>query len=165
MYKFTSLVAHWGQRREDIKIVSQRIVDFLGHLKQIQPDVFGQWYYSGMSREESLERIMDITVKNVMHELTASKEERFDNLPLSFGGWNGADTEEGAASMSFAMNGLVDFAKNNCVLRLPYGGSHRDFFLKKENQDRLIELMKETWNPDYIMVDREKIWKRPWWKL
>ena len=69
--------------------------------------------------------------------------------------WDGLDGLEGSdISMSPYGN---RYWSNNCIIELPKAGATHDYYQISENQQALIDLLKDCWKPDYIEVNGEQI--------
>lgn len=46
---------------------------------------------------------------------------------------------------------------NNCIIKLPYGGEVHNFYKNEINLKGLVEIFIEHWKPEYIKIDKERI--------
>ena len=151
--------AHWYSRPKTLKECTQQSLLFLEKLKEHNSNSFGLWYEKAGSRKQALQHKVEFTYDNIKKLFTKrGKDDAYPKVSYSFGIWNGASRDEDAVSLSVSLGSTESkYFTNNCVINLPHEGAQREFYTDKVNQKALINLLKEHWNPEWIMVDEEKL--------
>lgn len=153
--KFVSVGVHWYSRESTLKESVELFVTFLKKLKQHNPELFSNWYEKAGSRKKALENKVVIDYEGVKKLFSKKKidENSYPKVSFLAGMWNGGNDGE-TISINVSLGSKeVKYFTNHCVLELPYQGEGAKFYQIFDNQNQLINLLKEIWNPEWLVVD------------
>lgn len=132
----------WGvEERGDRSHWSERILSFLIGLREHNPDLFSQWYHTGMTRGEALSRKVPWTVDGVGEAL---RDTGLEGAPLVWSAWNGG-SEGGDVSLMITIGGTNPIVGNGLSMSLPSRGS-ADFYDDPANSQKLRDLLSAHWS-------------------
>lgn len=152
---FRTIGVHWYSREETLRECTESLLDFLMELKKQNPLFFSDWYEKAGSKKEALEHKVIFDYDSVKKLFTKrGKDDAYPKVSYTTGIWNGAKENGGMISLSVSLGSSESqYFTNNCVLELPYEGEGFEFYRNQDNQESLIQLLKEYWSPEWIMVD------------
>jgi len=152
--KLRTIGAHWYSRRENLKVCTETLLSFLQNLELIDKESFGKWYEKGYSKEASLQKQVLIKYSSIKKLLSKSGEDTdFPKISFDLSIWNGKFNENKASDLTVSLGSDEEkFFTNNCVINLSV-----DNEMENEKLLMLIELLDDSWKPEWIMIDDKKI--------
>ena len=147
------LGGYWLARSERVEKCAEDVGSFLARLSSIAP-VFADWYETGRSRKDALERKVDIRNLQKLEALLLKGRIKRDvggdiikELGFNVDLWNGASRDGSEASVSIHCGSSTSRVGNYVVVDLPA--------LSADWVDRAYELLEATaeiWVPDWAGI-------------
>ncbi|WPO78021.1 hypothetical protein [Flavobacterium sp. KACC 22761] len=142
------------KKTEGIDSLSNRVVFFLESLKQIDEDLFSNWFEQGWSKKEALEKKVVFEKEFIQKVVEKAWDKKNQELGSYFTFWSGKDSNLYGAQISFKI-GLISDNKNlrnRVIVSLPISQELR---INKNDQriENIIKLIKEIWNTTDIELD------------
>jgi len=152
--KLRTIGAHWYSRKENLKACTETLLSFLQSLELIDKELFGKWYEKGYSKEASLQKQVLIEYSSIKKLLSKTSEDTdFPKVSFDLSIWNGKFNENEGSDLTVSLGSDEEkFFTNNCVINLPIENE-----IENEKLLKLIELLGDSWNPEWIMIDERKI--------
>ena len=156
---FRTVGAHWYSRGATLRECTESLLNFLVELQKHNPLLFSAWYEKAGSKKEALEHKVVLDYDNVKRLFTKrGKDDAYPKVSYTTGIWNGANEDGDMISLSVSLGSSeTQYFTNNCVLELPYEGKGFKFYRSQNNQERLINLFRRYWSPEWIVVDDTKM--------
>lgn len=158
MQKFM-LGAYWDARADSLEKCTEDAVRFLARLAEIDP-LLAHWYERGRSRQDALERKVDVLDAQKLQDLLLAGRNRrdigrevIDELGCKLSLWNGADQEEGEASISIHCGAYSERIGNSVIVDLPYQSESLEWVGKASS---LLALVAEIWRPKWAGIMSKK---------
>lgn len=150
--------AYWSARAESLNIVKNKVQHTLKALRNID-DQFLNWYETGTSRSNALERKLDLDDDSAIEKLCLEKvkkgeldESGIAKMGFLFSLWTGDQMEEESSSITFNVGKSSKRLNNSCVLKLPNLGVAKERLLGVEKSKRILSKLVEIWSPDYAVL-------------
>ncbi len=184
---FKKVAAQWYDRTGTLRACAEQVLDFLIRLRDHNPAAFGAWYIPAKTKKQALESRLAFTYEGVKKVMTRDikkgdlyipstegkfypqegtissiikhyKDELYTKLAYDVNIWNGLDSfESGSLSITVGSPYGNRYWSNNCIVYLPKAGPTHAYYQIPANQQALIELLEDCWQPDYIEVNGERI--------
>ena len=163
MQKFL-LGAYWNARPAPLEKCVDDAQRFFERLTRVDP-LFGRWVERGSSRQEALQKSVDLSDKQCLADLLRKGRSRRDighevmqDLGFRLGLWNGADHEEAQASIHVHCGSGSQHVGNNVLIHLPQEPGSPWI----ENAPQLLALVADTWRPRWAgIISKKALRKRP----
>lgn len=147
----------WYNRRETLKECTESFIIFMERLKLLDSR-FDIWYKKGWSKKEALEQKIPLEYDAIKNEICRTcKDDEYPEHSFRIALWNGAKKDSEAFGIRASLGREeTNFGNNNCSLSFPYEGEIYEYYLIKENKEKLKELFIDHWQPEKIMGDDGK---------
>ena len=161
MTKFENLEivrALWHDRPATLKECTEQLVAFLIKLKEHNPDLFGIWYETGWSRKQALQNKLEFSYASIkrLFSKRIKNDELYPETTYKASAWSGGCDEEAVSFMARLGTGGHHLYPNSFDLELPFKGTWHEYYKNPAHQEALINLVKDYWLPDRLMV---KAWQ------
>jgi hypothetical protein len=154
--KIQSISAIWySDKKESVEVCTFKVLCFLEILKNYDNSLFATWYEKGNSKKEALMKKVEFTSVYIKNALEKKWDKKFDDLGSRVSFWSGNIDENSSSEISFKVGayGSKSFNTNSCVITLPtYANS-----IYEKQFIELIEVFKNYWIPDIILVNGEEV--------
>ncbi|MDO6852215.1 hypothetical protein Q4599_01380 [Cellulophaga lytica] len=147
----------WYNRRETLKECTESFIIFMERLKLLDSR-FDIWYKKGWSKKEALEQKIPLEYDAIKNEICRTcKDDEYPEHSFRIALWNGAKKDSEAFGIRASLGSSeTEKWNNNCSLSFPYEGEIYEYYLIKENKEKLKELFIDHWQPEKIMGDDGK---------
>lgn len=159
MKKFISIGAYWYSRKASLRESTKLLFDFFNRLNDLHPYFPETWYKKGKTKENALKKRIELTYESVKKLFSGNgNDDSYPQISFYTELWNGAEKDEEIISLSVSIgsNESKRFA-NYCLIELPYKGELFEFYRNEKNQNDLINLLKDHWNPEWVLIDNINI--------
>lgn len=160
MENFKTIGAFWYSRPETLKQCTNHFLDFLIKLRQHNPIYFTNWYETGMSKNDALKNKIELNYLEVKKLFSKKgKEDDYPKTSFSLSIWDGAQSDTAITSLSASLGSSESkYYTNNCIIEMPFDATKNDYYnYNKTNQSAILELLKDSWHPEWISVNGKKI--------
>jgi len=157
--------AYWGDRRESIDDCSNRLFNCLLKLRNCD-EIFRNWYRTGCSRKQALERKIPIDTLNLRKLLdkygrhaTDIGNKTIEDLGYCINIWNGESMERGEVGLSIScgLHSELSELVNCCVINLPYEGLSLERIVKSDMFVKILSSVVSSWEPDWAVATPESV--------
>ncbi|HKK62469.1 MAG TPA: Imm52 family immunity protein [Bacteroidales bacterium] len=155
--KIRSISAIWkSDNMMPVEKCTEKVLNFLMILSDYEKDLFGTWYEKGNSKKEALEKKVELNKDYIRKALEENWDKKFNDLGARISFWSGNADDTKSSEISFRVGAFGDksFNKNSCVITLPQ--EYQSCKSERISSD-LIDLMKEYWSPDKMLINGEII--------
>ncbi|HET8885634.1 MAG TPA: Imm52 family immunity protein [Salinimicrobium sp.] len=155
--RINSISAIWkSNKKTSVEECSKNILEFLLLLKNHNEKMFSQWYEKGRSKEEALEKKINLEQAYFKNALNRKWDKKFEDLGVRVSYWTGDADENKSAEISFNLGayGNKPFNKNLCVITLP---EENEYYNSEANKESLIRLVVDYWKPDKVLINGDAI--------
>ena len=138
----------------DAKDLSIKVLHFLGSLKEIDKELFSEWYEQGKTKKEAQERKVIFDATYLENVINREWDKKFPELGSTFIFWTGRnnDSENVKLNFSIAKTTSNKFLSNVVGISFP---QCKDLQIVKDDKrfKDITVTMKTIWNPLEIEID------------
>lgn len=142
------------KKKETIDNLADKVLFFLESLKQIDEDLFSNWFEQGWSKKEALEKKVVFEKEFIQKVIEKSWDKKFPELGSYFTFWSGEDSNLYGAQLSFKIGLISDNKnlKNRVIVSLP---TSEELRIDKNDPkiENILKLIKEIWSTKDIEID------------
>lgn len=140
----------WKMRKEEISILTEKIIASLEIIKDFFPQIYSQWFHLGDTPANAFKKQVSIDKETIEKILYRSKANRDDDLGVRISLWNGKETEEEQASFSANLGAYSEFVNNNFNLDFPESS-----YLTFENVTPLLVKLNTIFEGEQVKINGE----------
>lgn len=141
------------KKEETVELIADKIVNFLNGLHAIDSQLFNDWYETGWSKKEALQKKVLINTDFITEIVKKEWDKKFPELGSKFSFWSGKDDLEDV-DLSFGLGKTIENKniKNAINISFPFDERLR---LKKDDEkvSQIVELIKKCWNPISVEIE------------
>jgi len=136
------------------KTLAIKILHFLSSLREIDNDLFPDWYEQGKTQKEAKERKVVFETTYLENVISGEWDKKFPELGSTFSFWTGKDNDIENSKLNFSVGKTTTnkHLSNIVGISLP---RKTDMLIKRDDEriKKIITLMKSIWNPLEIEID------------
>jgi hypothetical protein len=143
-----------SKKEESIIDLSNKVLHFLEALKNIDEDLFSNWYEQARSKKKALEKKVVFEKEFVQKVIEKAWDKKFPNLGSNLIFWSGNDDNAHGSQIYFRI-GLTSDNKNlrnRVIVSLPTSENLRIERNDKRIED-IVKIMKKIWEAKEVEID------------